>query len=627
MNAQSSFVCRTRAVRLFEIRSLALLLITIFTPTFFLSSDGYSQESLPLVWDMFRCNARHEGKIGAEGPTDVMLKWSYLTGAPITSSPSLGSTHTMADTALVGSQDSRLYSVRSGALDWSYEMGGEVNSSAGIYHDYGGDWLYVGSDDKNIYNLFPLGFSDDERFWWSYATGGNVSSSPVVSGTASVYIGSEDSALYCFHFDQFIWSYQTAEAITSSPAIASDTVYIGSEDNTLYGLSENGTLFWSYVTDEDISSSPVVSAKDTIYIGSADANFYSINSNGTLAWTYQVGDAVSSSAAIGTDTVYIGSDDKALYSLWQDGTLNWSYVTDGAISSSPALTGTDTVYIGSTDNVLYSLNSSGGLIWSYETSEAISSSAAISTDTVYVGSEDGALYVFTQAVSTPEETPTSTPTATITATPTETPTATETATITATPTETPPATDTATITPTTTETPTATPTATVTLTPTATQTVTITPTPIIAPTRSPTRQPTEGPLSTITPTPTELPTITPTVVAEVMANSGSIKAGDNLVVKFKLDISIGRSFVAYAVIFMPNGGILDMFTLKAVDVKKPAARMSGMSAPFETTLLSVVIPPTTPGRYEFAVLFFDSSIPISSRSQAFLDVSSFVTVQ
>ena len=70
-----------------------------------------------------------------------------------------------------------------------------------------------------------------------------------------------------------------------------------------------------------------------------------------------------------------------------------------------------------------------------------------------------------------------------------------------------------------------------------------------------------------------------------------------------------------------------MFTLKPVNLKKPDAKARGLSAPLYSTILRAIVP-NAPSRYEFVVVFFDQSIKkITSRSQAFMDVSTFVTVQ
>ena len=54
--------------------------------------------------------------------------------------------------------------------------------------------VYVGSGDDNVYALDAA--TGDVR--WSYPTGGEIFSSPVVPGNV-VYIGSEDGKLYALN--------------------------------------------------------------------------------------------------------------------------------------------------------------------------------------------------------------------------------------------------------------------------------------------------------------------------------------------------------------------------------------------------------------------------------------------
>src|SRR5437660_1329814 len=85
---------------------------------------------------------------------------------------------------------------------------------------------------------------------WSYATGGNIYTSPaVVNGIA--YVGSEDNSLYALDATTgaFIWSYATQGVIDSSPAVVNGIIYVGSDDHKLYALNAaTGKRKWSYVT-------------------------------------------------------------------------------------------------------------------------------------------------------------------------------------------------------------------------------------------------------------------------------------------------------------------------------------------------------------------------------------------
>ncbi len=89
----------------------------------------------------------------------------------------------------------------------------------------------MGCYDSNVYCLDAA----NGDFIWSYATGGNVSSSPAVAD-GRVYVGSWDNNVYCLDASNgdFIWSYTTGHYVDSSPAIADGRVYVGSYDNNVY---------------------------------------------------------------------------------------------------------------------------------------------------------------------------------------------------------------------------------------------------------------------------------------------------------------------------------------------------------------------------------------------------------
>jgi outer membrane protein assembly factor BamB len=58
---------------------------------------------------------------------------------------------------------------------------------------------------------------------WSYETGGDIESSAAVSGSGRVYIGSEDKALYAFNSDGTLaWTFTAQDRIMGSPAIDGD---------------------------------------------------------------------------------------------------------------------------------------------------------------------------------------------------------------------------------------------------------------------------------------------------------------------------------------------------------------------------------------------------------------------
>ena len=287
---------------------------------------------------------------------DGTMKWSFLTGSWVESSPALG----MDGTIYVGSDDGKLYAINpEGQLKWSFLVGAAVGSSPAIGQD---GTLYVGSSNGNLYAISPEGHMN-----WSFTTGGIVESSPAIGADGTLYVGSDDFRFYAINPEgQLKWSFLTGGVIWSSPAIGADgTLYVGSADNNIYAINPEGQLKWSFpTTGGGVISSPAIGADGTLYVGSENGNLYAINPEGTLKWSFTTGDVVESSPAIGEDgTIYIGSDDHELYAINPDGTMKWSFPTGDWVGSSPAIGEDGTVYVGSEDGNLYAIiGSSGGVL-------------------------------------------------------------------------------------------------------------------------------------------------------------------------------------------------------------------------------------------------------------------------
>ena len=258
------------------------------------------------------------------------------------------------------------------------------------------DWLMFRHDLEHIGETSDvIENPGDLELKWKFQTGGEVHSSPAVSGDY-VYFGSYDGYVYCLNKNtgDLKWKFETGKGVWSSPAVSGDYVYIGSLDNHTYCIDKNtGELKWKFETGWEIHSSPAVSG-DYVYIGSLDTNVYCLNKNtGELKWKFTAGRAVSSSPAVSGDYVYIGSWDNYVYCLDKNtGELKWKFKTEWAVSSSQAFSG-DYIYVGSEDSYVYCLNkNTGELKWKFKTEKGFWSSPAISRDHLYVGSNEGYVY-------------------------------------------------------------------------------------------------------------------------------------------------------------------------------------------------------------------------------------------
>ena len=197
-----------------------------------------------------------------------------------------------------------------GAIDaptikWGFATGDEVEWQFSAIADVDGDGemeVVMGSWDRKIYCLQ----GSDGTLEWSYATGGEIYSSPVVAdvdgdGEVEVVVGSYDHKVYCLRGSDgsLEWSYATGGEVRSSPAVADVDgdgemeVVVGSADHEVYCLrGSDGALEWSYATGGAVWSSPAVADVDgdgemEVVVGSYDSTVYCVRgSDGALEWKY-----------------------------------------------------------------------------------------------------------------------------------------------------------------------------------------------------------------------------------------------------------------------------------------------------------------------------------------------------
>jgi outer membrane protein assembly factor BamB len=270
---------------------------------------------------------------------------------------------------------------------WYYTTGGDVLSSPAVVNGK----VYVGSDDSNLYCLDSLTGAKI----WNYSTGSWVASSPAVAD-GKVYVGSSDGKVYCLDATTGTqtWNYATGDWVYSSPSVFNGKVYACSFDYNVYCLNATtGEFIWSYTTGGAMPSSPAV-ADDRVYVGSHDDNIHCLNaSTGAWIWNYTTGDDIRSSPAIADNRVYVGSLDNKLYCLnASSGELLWNYTTGGDIRSCPAVA-YGNVYFGSPDAGVYCLNASDGTrLWALATGINVQASPAIAEGKVYVGAYNNVTY-------------------------------------------------------------------------------------------------------------------------------------------------------------------------------------------------------------------------------------------
>lgn len=161
---------------------------------------GGNVTSTPAVWDSGQGEiiffGSDDGFLYALMPNkdSLNLIWSYSTGSPIKTSPSINN----ADgTVYVGSNRGYLYAFSSTtgtppswSLSWTLWVGQTVCSPA-IGIDQDKNVIYIGSSYYNFYAIDPGGYIK-----WSFSAGGGISSSPAVDGNENIYFGSDYGTVY-----------------------------------------------------------------------------------------------------------------------------------------------------------------------------------------------------------------------------------------------------------------------------------------------------------------------------------------------------------------------------------------------------------------------------------------------
>jgi len=214
-----------------------------------------------------------------------------------------------------------LFSLVSGTrfVEKGVEVTNAVNSGQGFPSGLGEssvDWWPMFHHDLNHTGYSTSKAPKDNNTLWSYTTSGGVQSSPAVSD-GRVYVGSEDSKVYCLNAStgSLIWSYTTGWVVRSSPAVADGKVYVGSHDSNVYCLNAStGSLIWSYTTGNLVWSSPAVS-DGRVYVGSYDSKVYAFGSH----------DVAITSATLSTTEPYPRQTVDITVVAKNDGTFNETF--------------------------------------------------------------------------------------------------------------------------------------------------------------------------------------------------------------------------------------------------------------------------------------------------------------
>ena len=212
---------------------------------------------------------------------------------------------------------------------WSTPSGVAFAQEDGSWRSFRGDNANTGTT-SNPGPLFP-----DRQ--WMFNTAGFTYSSPAVTENA-IYIASDKELIAVDRDGNELWAVPLTNTqvffdgieitgIVSSPAVSSTgNIYVGSLDNSVYAVSPNGTVFWQVDTGDQVFSSPVIGPDDTVYIASRSGLVLALNpDNGNVIWSNLYGTEFFSSPALADGILYVGGIDNVLYALnASNGNQLWS---------------------------------------------------------------------------------------------------------------------------------------------------------------------------------------------------------------------------------------------------------------------------------------------------------------
>jgi len=309
-------------------------------------------ESSP--WPMFLHDPQHTGRSPHRGPQEGRVEWYYETGGFVYSSAALGSDGTI----YTQSWDGFLYALSSGGgLKWKFNLG---SASDGITTIGSDGTIYTGAI-GNTGNFYALDENGNAK--WTFRTGG--------SGHWSAPVLSYDGQTIYF--------------------IAGDS---SSNGRSLFALRRDGTLKWKYtpLANDLINFSIALSPSGLIIcpgIGQNQAPIYAVDSTGAMRWRFVATgmgtNITTSSPCIDNDGNIYFACDRTLYSLSHEGILRWQTVGVNVSGDIGPVLGRDgTLYISGGSHIS-AFDYAGRLKWKYpvQTSQSI---PAIDIDgTIYVG--------------------------------------------------------------------------------------------------------------------------------------------------------------------------------------------------------------------------------------------------
>ena len=256
---------------------------------------------------------------------------------------------------------------------WRFQPGATIFGAPA--YDPAGGRIYFGAADKRLYALDARGL-----FLWSFETGDNIVTRPVISGGAVIF-GSEDRHIYSLAADTGVelWRQELRGPVVSSPVLVDDLVIFGCDDGGVYAFDvKTGARRWRFAANEPVEA-PIVAANGRVFAGTHGGNLYAINvTNGDLVWSAEAGGELRWAPLASGGAVYIvnGNARLAAYDA-ASGRRLWSSEEKDYVGP-PVLAG-ETLIVGSENGDVHRVDFAGrrqGAPWSAANASVPSDGAA-----------------------------------------------------------------------------------------------------------------------------------------------------------------------------------------------------------------------------------------------------------
>lgn len=152
-------------------------------------------------------------------------------------------------------------------IKWEFLIGNSIDSSPILAKN---GTIYLGSSNKNLYAINP-----DGSVKWFFKSGEIIECKPSIGKDGTIYFGSDK--VYAINPDGTEkWRFDTKKAIVSDFTIFEDILYVTSLDGHLYAINPDGTEKWNFETGSWIIATPAIDENGTIYFGTRNGKFYAL---------------------------------------------------------------------------------------------------------------------------------------------------------------------------------------------------------------------------------------------------------------------------------------------------------------------------------------------------------------